>query len=82
MKKLIALVLSLALAASALVGCGGSYRSSGASSAAPDSSSAAAPSSSTAVEPAEIRIAGLKDPTSMGMVKLMEDAENGEAANN
>ena len=82
MKKLIALVLSLALAASALVGCGGSDSSSGASSAAPDSSSAAAPSSSTAVEPADIRIAGLKGPTSMGMVKLMEDAENGEAANN
>ena len=80
MKKLIALVLSLALAASALAGCSGSDSSSGASSVAPDSSSSA--SSSTPVEPIDIRIAGLKGPTSMGMVKLMEDAENGEAANN
>ena len=77
MKKLIALVLSLALAASTLAGCGGSGSSSTPSST-PDSSS----SSSAAVEPADIRIAGLKGPTSMGMVKLMEDAENGEAANN
>ncbi|HIV87657.1 MAG TPA: ABC transporter substrate-binding protein [Candidatus Pygmaiobacter gallistercoris] len=77
MKKLIALVLSLALAASTLAGCGGSGSSSTPSST-PDSSS----SSSAAVEPTDIRIAGLKGPTSMGMVKLMEDAENGEAANN
>lgn len=75
MKKLIALVLSLALAASALAGCGNSGSSSTGSSSTPDSSSAA-------VEPTDIRIAGLKGPTSMGMVKLMEDAENGEAANN
>ena len=29
-----------------------------------------------------IRLAGLKGPTSMGMVKLLKDAENGETANN
>lgn len=34
------------------------------------------------VEPVDIRIGGLKGPTSMGMVKLMESAEAGEAANN
>lgn len=33
-------------------------------------------------EPVDIRIGGLKGPTSMGMVKLMESAEAGEAANN
>jgi len=33
-------------------------------------------------EPADIRIAGLTGPTSMGMVKLMESAEAGTAANN
>jgi len=33
-------------------------------------------------DPVEIRIGGLKGPTSMGMVKLMESAEAGEAANN
>lgn len=35
-----------------------------------------------AYEPAEIRIGGLRGPTSMGMVQLMELAEKGEAANN
>lgn len=35
-----------------------------------------------AVEPADIRIGGLKGPTSMGMVQLMESAEVGTAANN
>ncbi|HBK86794.1 MAG TPA: sulfonate/nitrate/taurine transporter substrate-binding protein [Firmicutes bacterium] len=34
-----------------------------------------------AYEPAEIRIGGLKGPTSMGMVQLMESAEAGTAAN-
>lgn len=86
MKKLTALILSLALAASMLAGCGSSGSpSSGASSASLPASSAAASSSApekAPVEPADIRIAGLKGPTSMGMVKLMEDAENGGAANN
>jgi len=33
-------------------------------------------------EPVDIRIGGLKGPTSIGMVKLMESAETGTAANN
>lgn len=84
MKKLIALALSLALAASALAGCGASGSSSSAAASLPASSGAASSSAAEKVplEPADIRIAGLKGPTSMGMVKLMEDAENGEAANN
>ncbi len=84
MKKLIALALSLALAASALAGCGASGSSSSASASLPASSGAASSSAveKVSLEPADIRIAGLKGPTSMGMVKLMEDAENGEAANN
>ena len=84
MKKLIALALSLALAASALAGCGASGSSSSAAASLPASSGAASSSAVEKVplEPADIRIAGLKGPTSMGMVKLMEDAENGEAANN
>ena len=32
-------------------------------------------------EDVTIRVAGMKGPTSMGLVKLMEDSENGEAAN-
>ncbi|MDD2295724.1 MAG: ABC transporter substrate-binding protein [Eubacteriales bacterium] len=37
---------------------------------------------STSIEPTDIRIAGLRGPTSMGMVKLMESAEAGESFNN
>lgn len=85
MKKLLALVLSLALAASAFAGCGTAASSSVASSA-PASSAAASSStpaaSSTPVTPIDMRIAGLKGPTSMGMVKLMQDAEDGTAHNN
>lgn len=33
------------------------------------------------VEPVTVRIAGLKGPTSIGLVKLMEDNENGETGN-
>lgn len=86
MKKLIASLLALALAASAFAGCGAASSSAAASATAAPASSAAAtaaPSSSTAaVAPTDIRIAGLKGPTSMGMVKLMDDAANGKAANN
>ena len=84
MKKLIALALSLALAASALAGCGASGSSSSASASLPASSGAASSSAVEKVsyESVNIRLGGLKGPTSMGMVKLMEDAENGEAANN
>ena len=86
MKKLIASLLALALAASAFAGCGAASSSAAASATAAPASSAAAtaaPSSSAAaVAPTDIRIAGLKGPTSMGMVKLMDDAANGKAANN
>jgi NitT/TauT family transport system substrate-binding protein len=85
MKKLLALVLSLALAASALAGCGTAASSSTVSSAPASSaaaSSSASAASSTPVTPVDMRIAGLKGPTSMGMVKLMQDAEDGTAKNN
>ncbi len=85
MKKLLALVLSLALAASALAGCGTAASSSAAASV-PASSAAASSSTPTAssvpASPIDMRIAGLKGPTSMGMVKLMQDAEGGTAKNN
>ena len=85
MKKLLALVLSLALAASALAGCGTAASSSAAASVPASSaavSSSAPAASSTPVTPVDMRIAGLKGPTSMGMVKLMQDAEDGTAKNN
>ncbi len=85
MKKQLALVLSLALAASALAGCGTAASSSAAASVPASSaavSSSAPAASSTPVTPVDMRIAGLKGPTSMGMVKLMQDAEDGTAKNN
>ena len=85
MKKPLALVLSLALAASALAGCGTAASSSAAASVPASSaavSSSAPAASSTPVTPIDMRIAGLKGPTSMGMVKLMQDAEDGTAKNN
>ena len=79
MKKILALVLALVLVLS-LAACG----QAGSGSSAPESSSAAAeptaaPESESAepFEPASYSIAGLKGPTTMGMVKLMDDAEQG-----
>ncbi len=67
MKKVLSLVLCALLLACAVLGC----------TAAPDNASSAPAST-----PVTIRIAGLKGPTSMGLVKVMEDNENGKAANN
>ncbi len=81
MKKIVALMLALVLVLS-LAACG----QAGSGSSAPQSSSAAAtptpapasePASEPAAEPASYTIAGLKGPTTMGMVKLMDDAEQG-----
>lgn len=43
---------------------------------------AAAEEPAAVKEPVTIRLGGLKGPTSMGMVKLLDDAENGLTANN
>ena len=93
MKKLISLVLALTLIL-ALAGCsGGTPATSGTTlppaSPAPESPSPlpeSAPdtaSSSAALEKTgkTLRVAALKGPTAMGMVKLMEDAAAGETAN-
>lgn len=74
MKRVMSLGLSLALAIS-LAACSGSVSEA--------VSSASATAEPTAVPEAEapvttFRIAGLKGPTTMGMVKLMSDAEAGE----
>ncbi len=66
MKKLLSLALCALLLACAVLGCG---------------DAADLTSSTPAPTPVTIRIAGLKGPTSMGLVKVMEDNENGKAAN-
>lgn len=70
MKKLFSALLACSLMLALLAGC-----------ATTPASSSVAPSSQPADSSATggpIRIAGLKGPTTMGMVKLMQDAENGE----
>ena len=74
MKRVMSLGLSLALAIS-LAACSGSV-SEAVSSASSTAESTAAPEAEAPVT--TFRIAGLKGPTTMGMVKLMSDAEAGE----
>ncbi len=64
-KRWSALVLALCLSVTLLAGCGS--RANGGSS--------AASGSQTPTDMAEIRIAALKGPTGMGLVKLMQDAQ-------
>lgn len=73
MKRVMSLGLSLALAIS-LAACSGSV-SEAVSSASATAESTAAPEAEAPVT--TFRIAGLKGPTTMGMVKLMSDAEAG-----
>lgn len=83
MKKGIAAVLSAVLMAGVLAACGGGTSSVVSS----QSEVSSAPSSSTVVssdvsgEGAAIRVAGLKGPTTMGLVKLMQDNEDKATAN-
>ena len=85
MKKFLSLLLACALSL-AMVGCGGSTASSAVSStpasSAPASSAASEPESEPAVpiEADPVRIAGLKGPTTMGLVNLLPMMEEGSAA--
>lgn len=74
MKRVMSLGLSLAMAIS-LAACSGSV-SEAVSSASATAEPTAAPEAEAPVT--TFRIAGLKGPTTMGMVKLMSDAEAGE----
>ena len=87
MKKTISLAMALVLALGLLAGCSGAPASSAASAlSAPAVSSFAAASSAApesasmpAAERTAFRIASLKGPTTMGLVKLMDEADKGEA---
>ena len=89
MKKLLAVLLSATFLAISAAGCSSqsSASSSSASSETSSDQSIEVVSSESAAEPADsekltIRVGAFKGPTAMGMVKLMEDSESGEAANN
>ena len=87
MKKLLALILAVMMTVSMLAACGsssGSQASEPLSEPASTAEESSAEESSVEEEPYEgvtIRLGGLKGPTSMGMVKLLDDAENGLTAN-
>ena len=96
MKRLVSLALALVLALS-LGACAGSPASAPESPASSSAPEAPAPSAPPAESPAQpetassapslektgktLRVAALKGPTAMGMVKLMDDAAKGETAN-
>ena len=94
MKKTISLILAFAMMLSLFAACGSEAASVTASEAASEPVSVPAeaavetpveePSAVEEVpaeEPTTIRLGGLKGPTSMGMVKLLDDAQNGLTQN-
>ena len=79
-KKVLSAVLALAMAAS-LAACGGAAAVSSTEPASePAATEAPAETTETAAETAGIRIAGLKGPTTMGLVNLIAQAEAGQTA--
>ncbi|NLM72794.1 MAG: ABC transporter substrate-binding protein [Clostridiaceae bacterium] len=85
MKKALALVLTFLLLISVISGC--QKAPEGNNSPTPESTPTVTPEATEGQdinnpEPVDIRIGGLKGPTSMGLVQLMEKAEKGEAKNN
>ena len=79
-KKVLSAVLALAMAAS-LAACGGAAAVSSTEPASePAATEAPAETTETAAESAGIRIAGLKGPTTMGLVNLIAQAEAGQTA--
>lgn len=75
MKKIISLITALVLTAALLAGCG----STGSSSADQKDTQENSSEAQTQTEPVDVRVAALKGPTAMGMVKLMDDSDSGKA---
>ena len=91
MKKILAIIISLFILTLLFSGCGSLPAADPAAVAENTEGSETAPVEQTVdapeeaaekYEPVTIRIGGLKGPTSIGMVKLLEDAENGLTLNN
>lgn len=72
MKKITALFCALALSVSMLVGCATTA----------DEQKGSAVEQTTKSEPVDLNITALKGPTAMGLVKFMNDAENGKITDN
>ena len=88
-KKIFALVCAAAMAVS-FVGCGAKPAPAPSSQAAPAVSSQPAPESKPAESkpaeekptPVDLKVMALKGPTAMGMVKMMDDVDNGNIKSN
>lgn len=78
MKKLLSIILSSVLAVSFLTACS----SKEPDSSQPNSNTESNTSSVVETEGIDIRIAGMKGPTSMGLVSLLDKSEKGESKNN
>lgn len=78
MKKILSVFIAGAVAVGLLTGCAGQAAASS-SSAAPSSQVASSEAVQEAAPKTTFRIAGMKGPTTMGMVKLMDTADKGEA---
>lgn len=70
-KKFLAVILVLVLSLSMMAGCSKKEQNANTSETTP-----------ATTEKVDINVAALKGPTSMGLVKIMEDSGNGQAANN
>ncbi|MEL7622102.1 MAG: MqnA/MqnD/SBP family protein [Clostridiales bacterium] len=86
MKKVLAVLLMVTLAAGLLAGCGSAGEGSNPEATSPQATVGTGEATEPAnlepeVQPATIRLGGLKGPTSMGLVKLLKDAEEGSAFN-
>lgn len=62
--------LGALLASTLLAGCAGGSTAA--------SSAASTPSPSASAEPVDVHVSAMKGPTAMGMVKMMDDADNGK----
>lgn len=67
-------ILGVLLASTLLAGCAGGSTAA--------SSAATTPSPSASAEPVDVHVSAMKGPTAMGMVKMMDDADNGEIKSN
>ena len=79
MKKILAFITGLIVVLSLLSGCGAAEPAGIADTAA---AAASETPETLSVSSAPLRIAGLTGPTTMGLVKLMQDAEDGSASGN
>ena len=79
MKKIVSLLLALTMVLG-LAGCGGAASSGAASSGAASSAAASGASEAQPLSADSLRIAGLKGPTTMGLVNLLSMEQDGTAA--